>query len=357
MNFKHVVQAPEQGGGAGAGGAGGGGAGSAGTGAVQITPAEARTFVSGFVDDPKLIEAWDDKKVLEYHGKLNATLDKVRPKGAPPSTWPDNWRDLYAAGDDKKSQRLARYGSPAAVIDSLLTLQQRIGAGELRSTLPKDADAATLKAWREEQGIPEEPAKYALKLKDGLVIGEDDKPYIEAFLKRAHPAHITNAQASTFVEAYYEIIEQQAAERAADDTKAAQDAINALAAEWGGEYKPNMNMVHGLLDAAPPGVKDMVLAGRGPDGKPLMASAEFIRWMNGMSREINPVTTVVPNAGANIGTAIDDEIKAIEKQMADRQGPYYKGPIVNKEGREDTVMAHRYTELLDARERVKKKAA
>jgi hypothetical protein len=159
------------------------------------------------------------------------------------------------------------------------------------------------------------------------------------------------------VEAYYDILNQQAEQRATGDKAAATEAINALAAEWGVEYKGNMNLVHGLLETAPPGVKDVVLGGRGPDGKPLMADANFIRALNGWAREINPVTTVVPNAGANIGTAIEDEIKGIEKQMADRSGPYYKGPMVEKNGRRDTEMAHRYHELLSAKERLGQKKA
>lgn len=360
MGFTLMV---EQGGAAAAaaaaGGTGGDAAAVAAAAAAKVTQvSDARKFVADYVPDPKAVEGMKDDDVLAYHGRVSASIDKFRPaqKAGDPK-WPDTWRDLYAKGDAKKSERLTRYASPEAVFDSLLTLQGRIGAGELRSALPKDANEEQVKTWRVENGIPEAPEKYEIKLRDGLVIGEQDKPYVADFLKKGHGLHMNNAQASGIVEAYYDTLTKQAEVRADEDKKAATEAINALAAEWGGEYKGNMNMVYGLLDTAPAGVKDAILAGRGADGRPLMANPDFIRTINAWSREINPVTTLVPNAGANVGSAIDDEIKGIEKKMADKGSEYWKGPLLEKNGRKDTEMAHRYNELLGAKERLGKKAA
>lgn len=355
----YVYQSPEQGeGGAGAGGGGGAGGGAgagagAGGGAAQVTPADARAFVSNFVADPKSIEALDDAKILAEHTRFSAAVDKVRPKGG----WPETWRLDAAGGDEKIAKRLERYATPKEVANALLSVQTRIGAGELRSMLPKDADAATVTAWRAENGIPETHDKYDLKLPDGLVVGAEDKPYIDKFLAKVHGTHVTNQQASAFVDAYYDIVATQAEERAQADKKVAQETHDALVASWGTEYRANMNMIHGLLDAAPSGVKDKILTGRGPDDAPLMADKAVIEWLNGLAREINPVTTVVANAGGNVATAIEDEIAAIEKDMRDRNGQYYKGPVETKNGRTDTKMALRYNELLGHRERLKAKAA
>ncbi len=362
--FVHYV-VDDKGGGAGAAGAGdaGAGAAAAGSGAAAAGAgggegAAAGAGVAAGAGDGKGAAAGGaaagDGKGAAGAG-AGAGDGKAAGDGKP--AWPDTWREIYAKGDAKKAERLGRYASPEAAIDALFSVQNRIGAGELRSVLPKDADEAALKAWRSENWIPESADKYELKLREGLVIGEADKPYVQAFLAKGHTKNMTADQASAVVESYYDILTQQAEQQADSDKKAATDAIAALGAEWGTEYKGNMNLVHGLLEAAPPGVKDVILAGRGPDGRPLMANADFIRTLNAWAREINPVSTVVPNAGANIGTAIDDELKGIEAKMRDRSSEYWKGPMVEKNGRKDTEMAHRYGELLAAKERLGAKKA
>jgi hypothetical protein len=106
-------------------------------------------------------------------------------------------------------------------------------------------------------------------------------------------------------------------------------------------------MIEGLLDTAPAGVKDLIKFGRLSDGTPIMANPDTIRWFNNMAREINPVTTVVPNAGANVSGAIDDEIAKIEKTMRTDRKAYNA----------DDKMQARYRDLLSARERAGKKAA
>lgn len=278
------------------------------------------------------------------------------PAGDPPapaaSTWPDDWRNQIANGDEKIASKLSRYSSPKDVANALLSVQSKIGAGELRSVLPKNATEEQVKLWREENGIPESPDKYELKLADGLVVGADDKPLIDNLLKSMHKVNAPAGIASEVVNFYYAQIEAQEADRQQKDSAAAREATDALHAEWGAEFRPNMNMIEGLLDTAPAGVKDLIKFGRLSDGTPIMANADAIRWLNNMAREINPVTTLLPNSGSNISGAIDDEIKKIETNMG---AP--KGTPAHKAYWNDEKAQSRYRELLDARDRAKKKAA
>jgi hypothetical protein len=263
------------------------------------------------------------------------------------STWPEDWRTQIAGTDEGLNKRLSRYSSPKDIANALLSVQNRISAGELRSTLPKNATEDQIKVWREENGIPEAPDKYDLKLAEGLKVESDDKPLIDKLMASMHKVNAPAAIASEVVNFYYQYKAEEIEARGAKDKDAARQASDALHAEWGTEFRPNMNMIEGLLDTAPAGVKDLIKFGRLSDGTPIMANPDAIRWLNNMAREINPVTTVVPNAGANISGAIDDEIAKIEKTMRNDRKAYNA----------DDKMQARYRDLLNARERAGKKAA
>lgn len=266
--------------------------------------------------------------------------------------WPADWRTNVAGQDEKLTARLSRYSSPKDVVSALVTLQNKIGAGELRSTLPKNATDDQVKLWREENGIPDSPDKYDLKLAGGLVVGAEDKPLIDNLLKTLHEVNANGAVASQVVNFYYQAKEAEEAQRHEKDKAAATSASDALHAEWGVEFRPNMNMIDGLLDTAPAGVKDLLKFGRLADGTPIMGHPDTIRWLNNMAREINPVTTLMPNSGANVSGAIDDEIKKIEANMG---AP--SGTPAHKAYWGDEKAQSRLRDLYTARDKAQKKAA
>ena len=337
--------APDDGG---AGGTGGGGTGSDGAagGGDQYTPEAARTWLSERIPDPDYVKALPEDKLKPLYEKTQEAWKKAGHSDDP-------WRGLrqdYATKDGKVDEkvltRLGRYATPHDALNALFSIQSRISSGEFRSVLPKDANDEQIKAWRSENGIPEAPDKYDLKLKDGLVVGEEDKPVIDGFLKNAHAANLTSQQASQAVDWYYEEVERQTAARADMDKQLAQKAQDQLRADWGQEYRTNENLVMGLLDSAPTGVKDLVMHGRLSDGTPIMSHPDTVKWLNQLAREINPVTAIIPNAGGNITGAIEDEIKQYETWM--------KAPRDSVEGKKywaDVKVQERYRALLGAREK------
>lgn len=326
-----------------------------GGGAQAIDPVQAREFASQFIHDPKVLESWDDKAVLDYHGRLNQSLDKVRPKGA----FPDNWREELAKGPDGKPlepvmKRLLRYTNPKAVADALMSVQERISAGELRSQLPKDATPEQVKAWRAENGVPESPDKYEIKLPTGITIGEDDRPIIDGIFAEMHSAGLSNAMASKFVESYYKVLEKQVAVAAHQVAQVKKETEDKLRASWGADYRANTNLIDAIIAEKVPAGSQLAT-----DIKEAMATKpEFAEFMAAVARTINPVTTIIPGANSeNIPQAIDSEIAAIDKDMAlgagNKSSKYYNGPVVEKNGFKDTEMAHRYRELVEARDRAK----
>lgn len=265
----------------------------------------------------------------------------------PASYWPEDWREKYANGDEKLLKGLQKFDSPKAVIDAYNSLQRKVSSGGMKSTKPKDATPEVLAAWRAENGIPEKPADYDTSLPDGLVIGESDKPLIEGFLNAAHETDMSPEQVKKALSWYYTEQERQIEELQQNDLSLKKENEDALRVEWGKDYRRNINMISNMLDAAPAGVKDKLLGGRLSDGTPIGSSPEVLRWLVGVSLELNPAATVVPGAGPNAAGAIDAEITTIEKRMAEDRKGYFK----------DQAMQDRYRQLLEARERGQRKAA
>lgn len=264
--------------------------------------------------------------------------------------WPDDWREKYAGEDEKKKNILSRYTSPEAAFDALISAKQKISEGGLKTPFPAEGTDEDRAAWRKENGLPEKPEEYSLEFESGLVIGEEDKPFVDEFLKHAHETNQTPDQVKANLEWYYDNQAKQAEEREQQDSQIAQETINKLHAEWGKNYTNNINRIHGLLDTAPEGLKDEIMGARLPDGTPLMSSEKALRYFANLATEINPATTLVPNNGGDVSGAIDDEIMKFEKMMGDKHSEYWKGPAADKN-------QQRYRELLDAKQKMQRKSA
>jgi hypothetical protein len=258
--------------------------------------------------------------------------------------WPDDWRSQLADGDEKTLKKLERYTSPKEVAKALRAAEQRISSGELKPTLPKDAKPEEIAQWRKDNGIPEKPEEYDLKFDNGLVIGEEDKPAVDEFVKAMHGTNATPDQVKAGLGAYLQWREQEVqriAETDADEKAATEDALRA---EWGGEYRRNLAAINSMLDGAPSGVKEM-LSGARSGKSAVFNNPQVVQWFAQIARELNPAATVVPGA-SNPGSAISDEIAQIEGLMGDRASKYWKGPEAEK-------LQQRYRDLVSVRDKTK----
>ena len=246
------------------------------------------------------------------------------------SDWPDDWRQKYAAGDEKKLKKLERYGSPQAALDALFNAQSRISSGELKAPLPANATPEEKAAWREENGIPAEPSGYKLDLSDGLIIGEADKPFVDEFLAVAHESNFKQEEVTKALDWFFEKQEAVVSQQAERDANARVAAFEQLREEFGPNYKQEVKIAMAVLDSAPEGVKGSFLAGRLADGTLIGDSPAIIRWLNTLSRELNPIGTVVPGSGTNAVQAVEAEREGLRKMMGDRKSEYWKGPNAEK---------------------------
>lgn len=259
-------------------------------------------------------------------------------------TWPDDWREQYAKDDEKTLKRLQRYASPQAALDAMIAAQDKIRSGVLKSALPENATPEQLKMWREENGIPESPEQYDTGLPDGQTINEHDKALVDGFLKASHDSNMSPAQVKQSLAWYFTEQQRQIDAVAERDAQAKRSAEDELRGEWGGEYRQNINLINGLLDTAPVGVRENFMGARLADGSILENNPQVLRYLTGLAREINPVATVVPGAGVNTASAIDNEIAALEGRMKNDRPAYFK----------DNKAQARYRELITARDRFKR---
>lgn len=265
------------------------------------------------------------------------------------SKWPDTWRNMISP-EEKHAKTLERFASPKAMFESYQALRQRFDSGEVRTKLAPDAKPEDVAQWRKENGIPETPDKYDMTLSDGLVIGDADKPIVGEFTKTAHEANMHPDQVKKTLGWYFKERERQMQERHEADENHRRETEDALRSEWGNEYRGNINTITALLDSAPEGFKENFISARLADGKALFNDPKALRWMIDIAKQINPAATVIPGAGANQASAIDDEIVNIEKLMGNKNSDYWKGPAADK-------MQARYRDLITARDRLNRKSA
>lgn len=241
---------------------------------------------------------------------------------APPA--PSDWatrRTEYAKGDEKLLARLSRYSSEKDVVDAMIAAQNKISSGGLKAPLPDDPSPEEMAAWRAENGVPLTPKDYGIKAPEGA-----DEAQLGEFLNTAHELNMTPAQVEKLVAWRTSVDQQQAEQRAEMDAKSKDEGTEALRADWGSEYKLNVNLITGLLDGAPEGLKDQIMGGRLADGNLIGNSPDALRWLASMARAVNPLATVVPGSGVNAAQAVQSELDNLKTLMGDSNSEYWKGP-------------------------------
>lgn len=266
----------------------------------------------------------------------------------------DKWRDIMADGDEKERSRLDRFNSISDVWKSYKNVEAKLSSRKTEVELSDDPTEEELKTYREAKGIPESPEKYDLSFEDGMVIGDEDKPTVDEFLKHAHSKNYTNDQVKDVVSWFVNDRNARAEQISEQNEEYQTNSIAELKSEWGGEYKANINAINSLFVEAPEGIRD-ALFGNPKEGiagaldanmRPIGNNPNIVRWLVGLAKQLNPAATLVP-PGVSGESGIKDEIGKIEKMMhsqdATEKAKYWKDPAMQK----------RYLDLINARDRAK----
>ena len=286
-------------------------------------------------------------------------LPGEEPKQPTPANWPDNWRELMAGDDKKELERLKRFNSPADIRKSHRAMEQRLSSGELKRALPNNYTEEELADFRKQNGIPDKPEDYDTSLGNGFVWGEADQPLLKDFTAFAHEANMPGEYVKRSLEWFARQEQKIVDEVATRDNRESALGAEALRAEWGKEFQGNMTAMRNLLEgqtaATPDGQKvplfDLLMSSRTSDGRLLGNVPDVIKWASGLSRELNPFATLVPDNGAGGGIkSAEAEFAAISAKMGDKTSDYWRGPNA------DTMQA-RWRELHGLLEKVKARAA
>lgn len=257
-----------------------------------------------------------------------------------------DWRDLAAGGDAKERARLERFASPQDFYKSYRALEQRLSSGELKKALPENATPEQITEWRKDNGIPESPEGYDTTLPDGLVIGENDKPLVNEFLKAMHGANASPTAVKAALSAYYNIVADQQADWVNKSDAVKAETEETLRAEWGPDYRKNLNLALSTLDMLGAEAKQAILNAQGADAM-LMNNPHVLRGLATLAREINPAGTLLPSGNGDPMQGVETELAAIaQKRKEDRAG-YFK----------DTAMQARERELIEARDKLRSRSA
>lgn len=264
----------------------------------------------------------------------------------PKAPWGDGWREALSGEDEKVKKLLSRYASPNEFLKAHLELQKKLSSGEAKKTLDKDATPEQIAEYRKANGIPETADKYLDTLPKGTVLGEKDAEAFKPFLEKMHAKNASPEFVHEAVMAYQEAQEQAMAKLYDSDIQAKESTEDTLRAEWGQDYRANINHVNNLLDGSfPPTVIDALKRGRLGDenNTPLFSSPEVLKAFAQIARELNPTGKAMPGIGMDNLASIEDQIKHFETVEMRKAGWH-----------NDTKANKTYQSLLEARMRYSK---
>jgi hypothetical protein len=249
------------------------------------------------------------------------------PIEAPPSKWSDTWREDMAGTladtatpeekveHDKLVKRLSRLNSPADVARAVREADKLISSGTLKKALGKTPTEAEIAAYRKDHGIPEAPEKYDLGVPINTVLSDLDAEMLADWAKKAHGANAAPEVVRAGTAAYLEMrdrVGQQIEER---NALAKSETTEELRAEWGADYKANVDGVSSLLKNSPSAAVNDLLSAVTADGVQLLNNPDVVRWLAGHARELGYVGATVVPTGGDIGKSIDSELDDLRKQM------------------------------------------
>lgn len=244
-------------------------------------------------------------------GNQNQNQNNVTPD------WPATWRELLADKDVKVQERLGRFNSVKDIWNSYTNLEKKLSSGQHVATLPTDREptADELTAYRKASGIPETAADYAKALPPELVIGEADRTAVDLLMNRMHKLNASPAIVKEAVQTYYDALEhaQQEAIQAQAAIKTATE--DTLRKEWGAEYRSNIHAITNMLSGAPEVVRDLLAKATLSDGSLAFNNADFLRWFAGLTRELNPASTVVPAGHGDPMTSVVSQLNEYKTRM------------------------------------------
>lgn len=252
----------------------------------------------------------------------------------------------YAAGDKKayakELKRLERLGveRPEQIYGLYRDLDNKLNGGGLIKVPGKDAKPEDIAEYHKAIGVPEKHEDYInhIKLENGAVIGDADKPILNSFTEALHKAGAPPSTVNAAANWYYKLQEEQAAELDAADDAFKRESEKAIKDELGNAFKRKTNNIATLFTTAPGGADARnpnslyarLVNGRTADGRVIGNDPDMMRWLIGMADDANPISSVVEDGTASVkGVQKElDELKALRRSEPRK---YWSKPVQDRE--------------------------
>jgi hypothetical protein len=259
----------------------------------------------------------------------------------------------YAAGDKKayakELKRLERLGieRPEQVYGLYRDLDNKLNGGGLVKLPGKDAKPEDVAEFHKAIGVPEKPEGYIehIKLENGAVIGEADKPILNSFTEALHKAGAPPSAVNAAANWYYKLQEEAAAAQDDDDDTFRRESEKVVKEEFGPAFNRKANNIASLFTTAPGGADsknpnslyNRLVNGRTADGKLIGNDPDVMRWLIGMADDVNPIRSVTEDGTSSV-KSVEKELEELQAMRRADKKKYYSDAV---QAREAELMAAR----------------
>lgn len=257
-------------------------------------------------------------------GSIYEAIGEPPPGEEGSAAWPSDWREQVSEGiDPKQAKMLERFPSVKELAKSWIAQRQLISSGEYKRAAPKGDSPEELKAWREEQGIPDSPDGYEVPVAPGVdmnALDETSKAGIGVFKESFLAAGLNKEQGTVVAQGLLKMAALQTEATAQADASARDSVEDTLRAEWGAEYRRNIDINGAFLTKHFGDSMDDLLNARTPTGMRLADSPEFNKFLNTMAREGGG--DILFAGDTKGGSSIDARLDEIKQIMGRDMGEY-----------------------------------
>jgi hypothetical protein len=256
-------------------------------------------------------------------GSTGSTGDAGTQTDNSKAAWPENWRDQLAGSDDKLKGLLGRYTTPDAFAKAFKELRtaydsRKPAKGEDPGELPENPTDEQLAAYRKAKGVPDKPEDYEFEIQQDRELGDNEYEIFMDFAKAMHgqnvPKDIVKGISSWFLD-YQEVVAQKAADIAYN---ARQETEEKLRAEWGGDYRANVNLMSNVLQEHLGSEANAFLSKTFTDGSRLGDNETFVRLMAEISRKVGGSSAELYTTDVNTsGKGLETRRAELMKMMND----------------------------------------
>lgn len=237
--------------------------------------------------------------------KAKADVDAAEADKNAGGDWPDDWREKFAKGDEKALARLKRYGSPEGVARAFIELERKVSATGLKKGLSDAPTADELAAYRKENGIPDAPEGYELKVPEGL--DPSIKGGMDAFAKEMHKINAPPAVVKAAADLYLQAEEKAEQERFDFAQKQTIENKAALKAEFGREFDAEVRRANALVVSTLGETAKDFMATTLADGTKLGDNPDFVRFTAQVARQMADDGVLIADDGGSKGQSIKQE--------------------------------------------------